>query len=871
MKRFDERYQPICADMPSTDVARTLAGAGFGIVPGTGRWNTKQKTPRPYTRGKGARGGHSRPLYGLDVMSDWLMTSGVSTQCPYYVALGVFGESSDKMLTVVDIDNGHGESDALGFDAMWESVERWFDSLGCSDALDTIISKTPHDGIHMWFSSDIASVFKWMTGVHDDQLPDSISVDWLTPNGTQNLVGPGCVPPAHKRYDLFIPSGAEPTIVSELVKPLPDQLLRWLVMHDIDARNGAISACFQSEIGLRQAQRYDAISDILHPKQVSKEPKRPRNTVQTSCDAVKLWEHEAIALQGTRHTRLIEFAGGLVSRVTGRDFESTCDIIRREIVTFAAERCQPAYAASDPDVRGAIDAAMQWAAESRDKIEDRIAHRVEVTDADGQTLTQVIRDFGERKINGATYRCKLRRGGQVGLPLCSPTNVIAALEQDAALKGCFGYDQMNARRSIIRPLPWDSSDEEYPRFVTDDDMHRLVAYIDEVGCFNPSKDFMSAFATVCARHPFNPMVDFVRSFEGRWDGQEHISHLVSDWLGVDSSEDIINGRSFSGTCMTIWMRGAIRRALHPGCSFDYLIIFGGAQGIGKTNFIRRLATRPDWLCENLPDIGDEKRCFEAISSSWIACIDELAGMRSQKDVSKVKNYLTRCYDDYRAPYKKEQERIKRHCVFVGTTNELSFLSDRSGARRFMVIQCTGVLTERMTPKFLSEEYRDEFEHEVEQAWAEAYALEMAHPDEALVLPTWAMEHQSETNEDAAVADPVTELAEAFFERHRLLGEPVCYAQIYAYIYRCDMSDYAREKHLKSFQDAVRRVASRHGWKSKRVWGPWGEDGRSIRSRGFEPPALTPDEVAQIEEARVRARDAAKRIEEDEQDFKILFG
>ena len=861
MKKFDERYQQICADMPSTDVARTLAGAGFGIVPGTGAW----RDGRPVTRKNGESGSHSNPLYEMDVMTDWLMNPGVATQCPFYVALGAFG---DRMLTVVDIDNGHGDAEALGFDEMWTAVEDWFDSLGCLDALDTIAVRTPHEGVHLWFSSDIAGLFKWCTGMHDDAIPAGVAVDWLTPTGKQNLTGPGVVREG-LRYDLFIPSDADELQLADVVKPLPEPLLRWLVAHHVDSHDGRPERCFTSEIGWKRAQRCETIADLIKPRRVS----APRSQSQTSssCDEVKLWKHESIASAGTRHNRLIEFAGGLVNRVTGRDFDSTCDIIRREIEAFAAERCNPAYSISDPDVRGAIDAAMTWAAESRDKIEDRIAHRVEVTDADGQTLTQVIRDFGERKINGATYRCKLRRGGQVGLPLCSPTNVIAALEQDAALKGCFGYDQMNARRSILRPLPWDSSDEDYPRFVTDDDMHRLVAYIDEVGCFNPSKDFMSAFATVCARHPFNPMVDFVRSFEGRWDGQEHISHLVSDWLGVDSSEDIIDGQSFSGTCMTIWMRGAIRRALHPGCSFDYLIIFGGAQGIGKTNFIRRLATRPDWLCENLPDIGDEKRCFEAISSSWIACIDELAGMRSQKDVSKVKNYLTRCYDDYRAPYKKEQERIKRHCVFVGTTNELSFLSDRSGARRFMVIQCTGVLTERMTPQFLSEQHRDEFAHEVEQAWAEAYALEMAHPDEALVLPTWAMEHQSETNEEAAVADPVTELAEAFFERHRLLGEPVSYAQIYAYIYRCDMSDYAREKHLKSFQDAVRRVASRHGWKSKRVWGPWGEDGSRIRSRGFEPPALTPDEVAQVEEARVRARDAAKRIEEDEQDFKILFG
>lgn len=870
MKKFDEGYVQIGHDMPSTELARMLASSGFGIVPGTGGW----RNGRPITRKRGTLGGHSRPLFGMQVMTDWLTNPNVVTQCPYYVALGPFGDDN-KMLTVIDIDNGHGENEAVDFNVLWESVESWFESMGCPDALKTILVRTPNEGIHLWFESNISSLFKWISGLHQNSLPENVTIDWLTPTGKQNLTGPGVVREG-KRYDLFVPAEDESSELSTIVKPLPTQILRWLVKEHVKAHKNNPQRCFNSSesssdgiaynIGYSKALECNEIADLIRI------PSRQTHPSTNICNGItpirgttpneaELYMQEEPALAGTRHNRMIEFAGSLISRVTQDSYEATWDMIVKEIQAFASTKCVPAYSPTDPDVIGVIDAARQWAASDKNKIESRIARKTE------QKLNA---EFGQRTINGATYRCKIKRGNQIGLPICSPTNVIAALEQDHQLSGCFGYDQMNARRSIIKPLPWDANDDELPRFVTDDDMHRIIAYIDDIAGFNPTKDFMSAFATVCARNPFNPMTDFVRSFDGKWDGQEHIQKLISTWLGVDESEDFIEGKSFSGTCLTIWMRGAIRRALHPGCQFDYMLILGGAQGIGKTNFVRQLATRPDWLCENLPDIGDEKKCFEAISASWIACIDELAGMRSQKDVSKVKNYLTRCYDDYRAPYKREQERIKRHTVFVGTTNELSFLSDRSGARRFMVIQCTGVLTPNMTPKFLDPQYNQQFAHEIEQAWAEAYALEKESPAEALVLPAWAMSYQSETNANAAVADPVVERAEVFFQQRRLIGEPVCYAEVYAFVYDCAMSEYPRAQHLKGFQDAVRRVASNQGWKSRLVWGPWGDNHSRIRVRGFVPPAITADEQIQIEEARERMHDYIASAPDDDDDFKTLF-
>jgi hypothetical protein len=95
--------------------------------------------------------------------------------------------------------------------------------------------------------------------------------------------------------------------------------------------------------------------------------------------------------------------------------------------------------------------------------------------------------------------------------------VIAALEHDEGLTGCFGYDLMSCRDSILKPLPWSPDCETYPRFVTDADRARVIAYIDEVAGFNPTRDFATAFSAVCAKHAFNPLTEFVRGFADEWD------------------------------------------------------------------------------------------------------------------------------------------------------------------------------------------------------------------------------------------------------------------------------------------------------------------------------------------------------------------
>lgn len=831
MKKFDEIF--VQSNGTASRQAMRFAAAGFGIVPGLG-WTRSGDSWRIATRKLGEDGGPDRPEFGLDAVSDIM---SMSDDCPFYVALAGVGESADDdgMLTVIDLDNGHGERGQVAVDVLWERFMSLCESLDISeDEMKTIVVETPNAGLHLYFRDDMAGLFKWVTGITSDILGDEIALDWLTPGGHQHITGPGsCRPMADggcRSYRLMLPAGHEDDDLSQVLKPLPLPLLRWLISQHV-SRKSSPEMCFRSRIGYDKARKMKSIADLV---KVSKKPQA--SSQATSCGQVGLYSSQNVAESGSRHNACVSFAGLAIKKCTAGDFEATKALIASEIEAFGTRRCSPPL--PHEEIASITRDAMIWAEQARDEIESRIASQVVVVGADGQRTTQVVADFVMREVHGATYRCRPRKNGAPGMPACSPSNVVAALEHDDGLRGCFGYDELAVRNCIVKPLPWSRPDEKFPRFVTDADLGRLTTYIDEVAHFDPTRNLRSAFNEVCSRHSFNPLVDFVRGFDGQWDGEDHIEHLLSRWMGAE--HDVVNGHSFSGAVMKLWMRGAVRRALHPGCKLDSVVLLTGDQGIGKSTFWARLAMRDEWFCESLADISDKKAAFEQISGSWLVCIDELSALRSMKDVTRIKSYLTSCYDDYRAPYKQERERIPRRVAFCGTSNELTFLADRSGNRRFIVIPCAGVVEDDGRPKLFSD---PEFMEDVRQCWAQAYAMELAAPDEPLVLPMWAQIVQEARNDDASIADPLDEKLIALLSDSdvRMKTDALSYEQIYASVYECEPADYMRDRHLKSFQDAVKRVAAKTGWEYGRFSSRWGAtSGKKTQRRGFAP-ILTEDE------------------------------
>ena len=142
--------------------------------------------------------------------------------------------------------------------------------------------------------------------------------------------------------------------------------------------------------------------------------------------------------------------------------------------------------------------------------------------------------------------------------------------------------------------------------------------------------------------------------------------------------------------------------------YDYMPIFTGPQGIGKSTFLRILGK--DWFSDSLTSF-EGKEAAELIQGTWINEVGELTAMTKQ-ETNAVKQFLSKTDDIYRAAYGRRTNKYPRRCVFFGTSNEEEFLKDMTGNRRFWPVD-VGVHPAKKS-------VWQDLPQEVDQIWAEAY-------------------------------------------------------------------------------------------------------------------------------------------------------
>jgi putative DNA primase/helicase len=152
-----------------------------------------------------------------------------------------------------------------------------------------------------------------------------------------------------------------------------------------------------------------------------------------------------------------------------------------------------------------------------------------------------------------------------------------------------------------------------------------------------------------------------------------------------------------------WLIAAVARIYRPGCKADYVIIFEGPQGIGKSTCCRILAG-DGWFADEIADLGT-KDSAQDLRGKWIVELAEVAALR-RGEIERVKAFVSRNVDHYRPSYGRRSMDFPRQCVFAGTTNADAYLADETGNRRFWPVKVTGLQLDALV--------RDR-----DQLWAEA--------------------------------------------------------------------------------------------------------------------------------------------------------
>jgi predicted P-loop ATPase len=135
----------------------------------------------------------------------------------------------------------------------------------------------------------------------------------------------------------------------------------------------------------------------------------------------------------------------------------------------------------------------------------------------------------------------------------------------------------------------------------------------------------------------------------------------------------------------------ITRVFEPGCKFDYLPIFVGKQGIGKSTLLKILSIHPSWFCDNIGDITNAKEVIPQTRGKLVVEWQELA-LFSKIDINHSKSFLSTSVDRVREAYHREAKDYPRQFIVVATTNQDKFLLDETGNRRMLPIELRDIDT-----------------------------------------------------------------------------------------------------------------------------------------------------------------------------------
>ncbi len=224
---------------------------------------------------------------------------------------------------------------------------------------------------------------------------------------------------------------------------------------------------------------------------------------------------------------------------------------------------------------------------------------------------------------------------------------------------------------------------------TDNGSNSAITHITSLAALNGFQTSLVAqYAEAIADlNQYNPVKEWILSVP--WDGVDRLPDVYNTITEKEGYPPVLKR-----ILLRKWLLSAVAAALKDkGFHTRGMLTFQGAQGIGKTSWVRSLVSSPE-LREKVVKVdhhldANNKDSIIGAVSHWFVEVGELDSSL-KKDVARLKGFLTNDHDKIRRPYAKEDSEFARRTVFCATVNDPNFLVDTTGNSRFWTIDVKSI-------------------------------------------------------------------------------------------------------------------------------------------------------------------------------------
>lgn len=183
---------------------------------------------------------------------------------------------------------------------------------------------------------------------------------------------------------------------------------------------------------------------------------------------------------------------------------------------------------------------------------------------------------------------------------------------------------------------------------------------------------------------YHPVAEWLDSVRGTWDGEDRVGDLARR----------ISTSDYCRRMVPIWLRAVVAQWLgvdERHANAVMLMLVSEQQGLHKSTFFHELL--PEELESYYTDdfsMSSKGNAERKLVEFALVNIDEFDKLNPRKQ-PELKTLMQTLRPSFIKAYKSHFNQLPRIASFVGTSNSRQLLTDRTGSRRFLILEPDGII------------------------------------------------------------------------------------------------------------------------------------------------------------------------------------